>query len=356
MREAILDIAAGTTRAALFALVLAFGIAVPAGADIATIASLERQASQYRLSGGTTLVYQAKAGIDGVACDSLRRAPGVVAAGAIRQRGSAEIAATLPAQEIPTFEISIGFGGFAALGGPHADEGVLVSQDLAETLGASPGQKLPLTDGTPVVGAVYSYPADGRLPGYGYALLIPADPRSAFDECWVEAWPVTGTLNSLLPTTLRPGAVPSGNAGAQGPRLQQLNSSLGAHFDGQSLYGGRVTRFAPELVLVVGLGLGFTAVLRRKLELASARHSGVSPVAQALQMCVESLVWALAGVCLAVPALVLLASVIGDGSSAALPLAAVRVVAGAVPAVVLGALGATLCVRERQLFRYFKAR
>lgn len=354
--EAMLDIAAGTTRVVLFATVLALAVAVLGGADIATIASIEQQASQYRLSGGTTLVYRAKAGIDGAACDSLRRTPGVVAAGAIRQRDTPEVAATLPSQSIPTFDVSSGFGGFGALGGPYAGEGVLVSADLSGTLGTAPGRTLPLASGTPRVGAVFSYPSDGRLPGYGYSLLVPADHQKAFDECWVEAWPVTEALNALLPTALRPGAVPTGQANTQGPRLQQLNSSLGTHFDGSGLFGGRVTRFAPELVLVIASGLGFSAVFRRRLELASARHSGVAPPAQALQMALESIVWALISLCLAVPALVLFAALVDAGPPITLWPVVGRIVVVTVPAVVLGALVATLCVRERQLFRYFKSR
>lgn len=64
----------------------------------------------------------------------------------------------------------------------------------------------------------------------------------------------------------------------------------------------------------------------------------------------------LGSLCLAIPALVLFASVVGAGPLAALWPVVGRIVVVAVPAIVLGTLGATLCVRERQLFRYFKSR
>ncbi|GAA2066638.1 hypothetical protein [Leifsonia soli] len=360
LTEAALNVASGTTRVALYAIIAAAVVTVLAGADVLTVGRIGDDAARYRESGGSTLIYRMAGAIDGEACDSLTELAGVNASGAIRHAGSDLAPAALPAQRIPAFEISPGFSRFTSLGDPRPGQGVLISEDVAHTLGISAGSHLALRNGNARVGGLFAYPSDGRLPGYGYSVLAPADTRAAFDECWVEAWPAGGDVVSTLPVVLLPGA--QGGTGeesgpaAVGPQLLQLNASHGTQFDGGSLFDQRLTRFAPAVAAVVILGLGFAATTRRRLELAAARHAGVLPGAQLLQQAAECVAWAVGGCILALPGLtgLILAQTATDPTS--LSGLAGKTLAVVTPAAILGTLAATLCVRERHLFRYFKAR
>ncbi len=356
LREAGLNIAAGTTRAALFAAVLAVIMVVLGGAEIATIANIDHQAVEFRQTGGSTLIYRMKNGINAGACDSFRTMSGVTAAGAIRQRDTGEVATALPTQEIPSFEISPGFGNFQALGNVRNGDGVLISEDLSNTLGARAGQALRLVSGKPHVGGIFAYPADGRQPGYGYSILTPTDTNTRYDECWVEAWPISDRLLAILPTSLLPGAVSTTSPGTQGPQLQQLNASHGAHFDGATLFDNRITRFAPILATIIGIALGFVSTVRRKLELAAARHAGVTFPAQALQIAAETVTWAAIATVIALPVITSLITLEATTAAASLGLFAAGIILSAAPAAVVGAIAGTLLIRERHLFAYFKSR
>ena len=356
VREAFLNITTGSTRLAVFASVLAAVITVLAGAEVETIASIDERAREFRDSGGSTVIYRMEAGIDGAACDRLRELPGVSATGAVRRREAGESAAALPDQQIPTFDISPGFGGFRALGNPHASDGVLISEDAAGTLGVGWGRRLPLTEARPPISGTFTYPADGRQPGYGYAILSPTDTRAAFDECWVECWPLSDDVLAILPTALLPGAAAEKGPGAQGPRLQQLNASRGTHFDGAMQFANRISRFAPAIALLAGATLGFIATSGRKLELAAALHAGVTRGAQALHVVIEAGAWALASLTLALPPLAMLITETDGSPAAPLIVVAARVAVAAASGTLIGASAAVFTVKERHLFTYFKTR
>lgn len=300
-------------------------------------------------------MYRMKNGIDASVCDRLTAIPGVSAAGAVRQRSSGEVAAALPDQVIPTFDVSAGFGGFRALGGVSAASGVFIAEDLASTLGVVPGRSLALAAGDSRIGAVFRYPADGRLSGYGYSILSPTDASQPYDECWIEAWPATDALLSAVPTVLMPGAA-SNVAPGQGPQLKQLNASLGTRFDGAHTFESRITRFAPEVVVFIGIILGYLSVTRRRLELAASRHAGVSAAGQAFQLMVESLVWSATASIVALPLLATFVVVQQAGDPSSLLSVAVWPVAASMPAVLIGTISGVLSVRERHLFVYFKSR
>lgn len=354
LREAVLNVGSGTTRAILCSVVFAVVIALLAIADIVAVADTERQAARFQSSGGSTLIYRLPSAIDADACDGLRRLPGVKASGAVRHRDAGVTSETLPNQQIPAYDISPGFSGFTALGRPSPSGGVLVSEDAARTLGVAVGQHLSLDGGEPRVGDVFTYAADGRRPGFGYAVLLPVDTGSAFDECWVEGWPASDELLGVLPTLLVPGA--AADEATSGPQLAQLNATHGARFDGRSMFENRPTRFVPAVGAASAMGLGFAVTMRRRLELAGARHAGVPPMIQVVQLSVETLTWAFGGCVLAFP--ILVAGVLAQASTdpSSLAALALRTALAAVPAAVLGATAATLSIRERQLFAYFKAR
>ncbi len=75
-REAALNLRSGTTRAATFATALVLGITLLAGADIAAVAEIQREARQFQAAGGSTLIYRMNAGISGEACEALASVDG----------------------------------------------------------------------------------------------------------------------------------------------------------------------------------------------------------------------------------------------------------------------------------------
>lgn len=356
-RESALNLATGTTRAALWAVVFCLVVSALIMSDMLAVADIHRRADEFRDSGASTLVYRARGAVDGVACDALRNVDGVTAAGAVRQRSVGLRAAALPAGEIPTYEVSPAFGGFRALGGARPGAGILVSEELAATLGIGAGDRATLAAGaSSEIGGVYSYPADGRQPGYGYAVLVPTAPRAAFDECWVDAWPASDALVSLLPTVLRPGSVGRPSSVGEGLQLTQLNMSRGSRFDGAALFDERVTAHAPWAATTVAFAVGVASVRIRRLELAAARHAGIRVPAQVLQLALETAAWVAAATlaCVAIAAVVAAALLSED--AVALTALAVPIAPPAAAAAMIGsAVGAGL-VRERNLFRYFKTR
>lgn len=352
LREALLNVRSGVTAAGLFALLLGLAVGALAGADALSVSSALHAARQFQQSGGSTLIYDAPGRIDGAACDALGGLSGVRAAGAMLSTEKIEPAA-MAGSRIPAYLVSGGFGGFTALGGAVPADGSLISADVAETLGAAKGDIIALRSGSVTVGGVYDYAEDGRRPGYGYAVLLPVPSNRLFDQCWVEAWPQIDEVERLLPLTIDPRArVETGQPAAS---IHQLNGSLGARYDGASRFDQRVTRFAPLAAAVAAGLLGFVAVRRRRLQLASARHAGVGPAPLLLQSLVETAVWTLAGGAVAATAVVVLLMLTSPGDAGPVLPVGLRTVAGA-GATLLGATTATLSIRERHLFDYFKGR
>lgn len=354
VREACLNIASGVTRAGLFALVFALVMGALACAEVASVGALEQQATNYQRVGATTIIYKAPAQIDGASCDALRTVRGVRAAGAVRASALDLTALALPSTTIPTFDVSPHFAGFTALAASgQPTTGVSLSAAAAATLSVKVGEKLALTEGSPIVRSIYQYPEDGRRAGMSYAILLPTDTRKPFDECWVEAWPQSDQIANLLPTTL----ISSGSPVAAGPpQVAQLNATLGIHFDGAALFSARISRFAAFAALACGFALGFMAVWIRRLELAAARHSGMRPAAQGAQMVLETASWVGIGLLFSVLAVVSVTAITPAVNAAALWMLGFHVLIGAAPATLLGALAATIVIREKALFRYFKNR
>lgn len=348
--EALLNLRSGTTRGGVFGLVLCVVLVALAAVEVTSVAALQSEGRRYRTSGAATIVYVADGRIDGSACESLAEVAGVRAAGALRAADKVTVD-RLPGSRIPAFAVSPRFGGFESLGGAHPAAGVLVSAEVASTLGSRPGDALTLREGSTVVGGVYDYADDGRTPGLGYAILMPTSDARAFDQCWVEVWPQSATVERLLPTTVRSG---DGEANSRPPQLQQLNATLGAQFDGADRFDVRVTRFAPAAATVIAVSLAFFAAWRRRLEFAAARHSGVHPGDLAVQLVIETAVWAGFAALWATGAIAVLIVTVGDPD--ALSALGARVVVAGAAAAAGGSVAGVLLAREKQLFAYFKRR
>ncbi len=352
--EAIRNLAAGVSRATAFALAL---FAVGAGLSLAEVAEVQGiigSAHEYQSAGASILTLTAPGAIDGDACDALSAVPGVRAAGAIRVSADDLAVAALPRGPIPAFEVS---GGLVALfeagSGAGARPGVYLSHDAAETLGVGTGDRLDLSTGIAFVEGIYEYPDDGRRPGYRYAALVPKPATAPFDECWLDAWPQSQQYESLLRTA----ALPAGGDDPQNaPALSQLNTRLGAEFGGRRAFDERISRFAPAAAALGAFVLGYLFVRIRRLELASAMHSGVAKSALLTIVLIECAAWIVASMLLASPVLVWQVSAADATDIAALALLAVRAPLSAAAAAVAGAVTAVGLTRERHLFAYFKNR
>ncbi|MCS4277845.1 hypothetical protein M2390_003060 [Mycetocola sp. BIGb0189] len=354
--EILRDVRTGTSRALLFTVLCATLLMGLCLAEISTVSRVLNDADSYRRSGASTLMFQAPGQIDAIRCEALVGLPNVNQAGAVRENPVGVNPAALPGHSIPQRDASEGFirlitsTGSAPIAVPGA--GVVISDQVAEALGRYGGDSIVAGVGSIPVRAVFPYPDDGRKPGLGYTVLspVPVD-RQPFDECWIEVWPQTEAVAAQLRSTL----LGDGDAQTR-PQLSQLNSRPGQTFPGADAFGGRLTTAAVPAGALAGLVIGFVMVRIRRLELASARHSGISPGAQALILLGEALVPAAVAVLIALTATLVLTGLSGIPDPSALRGLAVRICVVFVPAVVLGVIAGALTTRERQLFRYFKSR
>ena len=285
LSEAVRNVASGTTRAVILFAIWSALLICAVLSDQLAIRMILDGSNAFRSSGASVSVMIANGRVEGSVCDSLNQLPNVRAAGALRLADNDLVAATMPSSPIPTFEVS---SGLVAILTSRAGSGVFVSRDLANGLGTSAGDPFYLTGGEKTeVAGVFDYPTDGRRPGLAYSVLETVAPTGYFDECWVDIWPRSDEVLSLMGTTVGPAS----QADEPPPQLTQLNSTLGVSFPAVELFRDRPTANLP-LYLVAGGGLlGFFAVWTRKLELASARHLGVTSGAQMAQMTIEASVW-----------------------------------------------------------------
>ena len=350
--EALRNLATGTSRLVIAAAVLGSALAGLSAADGSAVVSLVDDAAGYRAAGSAVSTLSSTGRVDGGACEALVGLPDAAHAGAMRRAPADLVALTMPASPIPTYEVTPGFA--ALLTGSMTDAGLLVSDAAAEALGITAGDLLQTSDGDAPVDATYTYPDDGRRSGLGYAVVIVTG-SGTYDECWLSQWPQSPDSTGLLATVLthQPDD-PSGRDEA--PVLSQLNGRLGAAMDAASLFDLRPTRALPWVALGVGALLGVVLVALRRLELASARHSKVSPHAQLLQVLLEATVIGVtaAGV-MAVPMTVVIARAPVEAALTLGVIGARTAVLGAA-GLVVGAVAATALVRERHLFRYFSDR
>ena len=359
--EAVRDILSGTTHALLYAVALMTIMVTAAGAELFELRSINDRIDDYVSSGASTYIVEYPGRIDARSCESLAGVPGVHAAGAIRTADSRISFAVLPSTSLPLLEATPGAVQTLASANSRdtraltssESSGIWLSGQAAETLGLASGQTARLTDDTrATIAGVYPSPEDGRSSNTTYAVVQPVPRDGVFDECLIKTWPVPDSIESLA--LLSVGAV--SDDGDNRPTVRQLNTRLGVRLDSSALFISRATAWMPLLAGCIALALGFVSVWIRRLELASALHCGVPKPALTLQMMLETLSWTVAAAILCMP----------------LPLAVMHLWAGAAPqqivtltlrpmlAAALGSLAgatiATICVRERNLFAYFKRR
>ena len=195
------------------------------------------------------MVLNASGGVNGQACERLSNLNGVQASGAIRESDQL-MASALPDTKIPSYTVTPSFMHVLRAKQNTGVQGVFVSNELTKTLGLRVGDKLALSDGRQTrIRGTYRYPDDGRTPGYSYAVLSPVISTGTFDACWVSVWPQTSRIENAIWSALTPAAKSDKDSSIT---LEQLNSSLGRSFDGQSIYRKRPTAFLPIMAACTG--------------------------------------------------------------------------------------------------------
>lgn len=366
LREAWRNTDAGVTRPLVSAVLFAILVGGFSITQVMGVVQIGKDAQAWRSAGASIQVVNYPQGIDGAGCDALRNVTGVVAAGAVR-RGDDVTLAALPSNTFQTFEATPGLAlvlravSTDASIPPGNAPGVWLSGDLAEVLGITRGHthQLPVmtengtADGELTVGAIYSYPDDGRQPLLVYNMIMPVPADGVFDACWVEVWPEDSALDRLIITST---IITTQDAAGDPPRVRQLNTTLGATFDAQGRLAS-LPRWTLDIGgLLTGVAMGWLLVWSRRLELASTLHAGVDKTSLVMQLLAETLFWvvpaaavvAASGYYVATwnnpdppwPALAPGLGVCGIGLAATL-----------VTTVVVGFI-----LSERQLFRFFKTR
>ena len=363
--EAWRNLLSGTTAAALLGIVLFAGLTALTVLDARTIVQNNQDLARWRGVGASIVTLSAPGSVDGAACEALSSSSHITAVGAGRSIPNGVAITALPSASPPLWEVTPGLAtllttraqGWPAPALPASSTaetesgGLLLSQSLFETLGRGPGGLVETADGPATVAGVFPAPDDGRDNTLSYAALAQVPATGRFDFCWAEVWPPDPATAEALRAVIAAGTPPDTNV-----NVQQLNTSMGATIDPVTRYQQRLTRSAPSAAALFGLAVGFVAVRRRRLELASALHAGVTRTAITAQLMLETLAWTTGAVILAGPLVWWAVATdnpypVGPG----LAVAAMTILAG-----VLGAWAGILVglsvTHESHLFRYFKTR
>lgn len=356
IREAWRNTVTGVSKPIIAILIFVLTIGVIANFQVGAFTEANAEAAKWRDQGSAVLVLDLAGAIDGARCHALASVPGIAAAGAIRN-GDEQTILALPSTSFSAKEATSGMQDVLRVHRVNADApGALwVSEDLAEVLGVSSanGKKVSFASATDVpVTGVYPYPDDGRNPSLAYNVISVVPASGRFDSCWVEFWPENIGLESVLTLPI----ISVGLSADTTPQIQQFNSTKGLKFEPQSRLDRITTPYFALLGGLVGLVLGFGLIHTRRLEIAGALHAGVDKVSLVVQGIIESLLWVIPGV-------VALAAFLGWQSmgpdrtiSGAAFVPGLQVVLLAAITVVVGTAVATLAIKEKYLFRYFKGR
>lgn len=350
--EAARNLGAGTTRASLFTLLMTGLLLLLTVFDLLTVTGMITRARTFSERGGSIMIITADNGIDGRVCDSLSAHDGVRAAGALREDDTIAFR-VLPQNPVTLYEASPGFALMLPSSTGSQHDGLLLPTGLAYDLGADLGDPLTTNEGDTRLGGTYDYPDDGRPPGMGYAAVAPvAADSQRFDECWIDAYPTTRATTDLLYTALSPD-LPDEIS----PQLSQHNVTLGTAGEPAREYLSRDTRPVPLLAGIAGILVGFLAIWTRRLEFASALHTGAHKVDQLLTGILETAAWAAGALVATVPVILSIAAAQAPArDQPSVITAALLIPAAGFAGALIGAATATLLIREKRLFAYFKGR
>ena len=353
VREAWRDLATGTARALTFVVVTLIAIAGPILLDLQSTVTLSLEAQHFRQSLAHVQVLRIPDHIDPAACLALEELPQIEAAAAVRGVDSIAVGA-LPHSPLVGFEATTSIGTILNAGTltDSTIGGVYIPENVAETLGVSPGSTTHLAGRqTPIAGVFPWDENDGRRVGYAYSAFVPVPPIGVFDECWVSAWPLDDAVTQLLYIS----QIPSGDADTRA-EFFAVNQSLGRQFDGYQKFITRPTAGMVGAIALIALGIGFMSSYIRRTEFSADLHAGVHKVDLLVKILTECSVWALiAGAWATISIAVVLYQAPLSDRMALLCGAATQLAVGLL-GLILGASCGVLLVRERHLLRHFQRR
>ena len=352
--EALRNVVTGTTRSALLMLIVACLAGLLAGLDTVTMRDEITAAAEFRARGGSISILKVDKGIDGRVCDSLASHDGVRAAGALSLREKPLHLTAVPRNPLTFYSASLGFATMLPRATGLQNAGLMLPKAVVSTLGLSAGDPLYTGEGVTRMGGSFEYPDDGRDRGLGYAAVAVsrATAGQLFDECWIDAFPVTEQTRELIYTAIAADA----KLPPTGTTITQHNTTLGVATNPVARYEARLTAWAPAAALLVSALLGFVAIYMRRLAIASALHAGVRKTDQTLILVLESLSWAVVGASSTIPVIAYFAMNLAAADHATVVSTAALTPVLTVAGVVLGTLTAAALVREDKLFAYFKSR
>lgn len=351
-REAARNLATGTSHALLLAVTTAVLICGLSILELSTIRGMISTAQQFQQRGGSIMILTAENSINGRLCDLLADQPGVQAAGALSTMDTPLRLGAIPNNPLTHFTASPGFATMlpAATGQQHP--GLLLPEAVADDLGLRVGDPLPTASGPTVLGGTYDYPDDGRPPGMGYAAISPTSADHIFDACWIDAYPVGQATTDLLYTTV----IADSSLPDSGPKLTQHNTTLGKATEPAHAYTARTSAWYPVAGFILGSVIGAGAIWLRRLEIASALHSGIRKTDQLAIFTLETAAWASVAALTAAPLILISARYLAYADHPTVTLTTALIPAMTCAGTLLGVLAAALSVRERRLFAYFKGR
>jgi hypothetical protein len=371
IREAWLNFTTGTSRALFSLLLLTVVIAGGVYFESSTVVGIINDAIEYRDSGASINQIEGPNSVDGSVCNELMNVDGINSSGAIKNTGDNITAVTLPQGSIPLNIVTDNFESLLKFNDYKADvPGVLISQTVADRLGVHAGETFPYytelsatgpsakekrTIGEISVRGIYDYPDDGRQGNLGYAVLEPTtDYKELFDFCWVDIWPQNKTLTAMLYKTVAP--APSANGESEPPKVSQINGKFGESFDAEIKFDLRISKQIPLIVLLLTIIIGFVPIRIRRLELASALHSGISKWAMLRLLLFETIPVLFISTLIAIFAYLFSIHWIAEVDKSSLLFLTIRIIVCGIIGTATGTTIGSLLTKEKQLFKYFKER
>ncbi|MCD4558117.1 hypothetical protein [Schaalia sp. lx-100] len=341
----------GTSKTILWLSIFTLLMTIGSLAEIAHTHTITTAAEEYVRAGGSISVIQSPENIDGAACEALNALPQVRAAGAIKTQESRITLTVLPSAPIPQALVSPTFSKVVSAQ-TSGLPGIIVSDQVRSQLPMKIGDSFPTVGGEVMISGTYDYPEDGRASGYGYMALIPTASETTYDQCWVDIWPQSPQVQALLTSVVKN----SRRDERSQTTMEQLNSRLGARFDGQARFQTRNTRFLVWIVGALSLCAGIIALRTRRLEFASALHAGAQRQDIRRIIACETLMWLLPAVAFTECVSVCVIASLGALSDTALYVLVHRIVWSSCVCCVIGLCIGWIFTREKHLFTYFKVR
>ena len=334
-----------------------FALALLGGAlgvsDALAVGAMIDRSRTYREAGAETVVLQAPGHVSGAMCDALSNVGGVRASGAVRASSQTLRAASLPDLMISYKESTSGFYSLLSVrtrgDAANLKGGLLLSEELAQELAVSAGDKFSTNLGAASVDAVYAYPTDGRLPDLQSAAVSSVDDHENFDQCWLESDFDIAVASAVVRLSVSPGGGDEVQAD-----VRQLNARLGEDLDGATEFEGRVTRWNCVLAALGAALLGVIVVRSQRLRMASALQVGVPRPALAMQAMTEAGVVVVITLMLTLPAAVRVMAL--EASLAVLAPMVYGPILAASATYVLATVATTSLIRRTSLYNYFRDR